>query len=259
METEHWVYLSGHLMTTAAVVVAATAAFWAIRQYKDDRVWKRKDRAAAEIERVKTGVRSRSALMMIEWVDREIRLFPDADSYREQRWRVTPTVLARALLPDTLCTNWNRPEGAIRDCFDDLLENLENIEMRIRAGVILEEDVAEFFSYWALAFFDNTRFSDEFPDRRLAIRNLVYFTHFYGYEKALALMERFAENPYTYRLDLIGEELRKEVENGRWKRHGETTSGTSQAPTSAQPKTGQAEKQKAPRSNDVRRSSERGA
>src|SRR5215475_7461336 len=105
------------------------------------------------MEKIFQSPKAANALTMLDYTLRRIELFPQASAYPQRFVKVSREWVAAALIPHSITTEGGRPsyggEGAaIRDCFDDLLTKLDNIQDMIDSGLVFPQDVARYLSYW---------------------------------------------------------------------------------------------------------------
>jgi len=147
METRDWVALG----TAAAAFVAFLAG---LVQYRHAQRWKRSEFVAREVKEFKGDPAVRNALLMLDWNERHVELFPQEPDPAKRSALVTDELLAHALapLPDKaaarLHDEFKREEVAIRAAFDELFDALERFEYFIQAGLVSRREFDPYLRYW---------------------------------------------------------------------------------------------------------------
>jgi hypothetical protein len=147
MELSHWLSLG--------TVMAALLAFLAgLIQYKHAQRWKRAEFVAKEIKDFKNDPAIKNALLMLDWNERFIDLFPEEKDPAKRSVLVKDELLAHALapLPDKsaarLHEDLKTEEIAIRAAFDQLFDALERFEYFIQAGLVSRTEFDPYLAYW---------------------------------------------------------------------------------------------------------------
>jgi len=147
LDAREWVAL--------ATATAAFIAFLAgLKQYRHTQRWKRAEFVAKEIKEFKSDPAIHNALLMMDWNERYIDLFPQETESAKRYALVTDTLLAHALapLPDKsaarLHEEYKNEEIAIRAAFDRLFDALERFEYFIQSGLVSRREFDPYLRYW---------------------------------------------------------------------------------------------------------------
>jgi hypothetical protein len=147
METRDWVALG----TAAAAFIAFLAG---LIQYRVTQRWKRSEFVAREVKEFKSDRAIRNALLMLDWNERYVELFPLEPDASRRNVLVTDALLGHALapMPDKaaarLHEEFKTEEIAIRAAFDQLFDALERFEYFIQAGLVSRHAFDPYLYYW---------------------------------------------------------------------------------------------------------------
>jgi hypothetical protein len=131
------------------LVVATILAVKAIWEYVRAQRWKRFEYMAAEMKALAADANSRKVMMMLDWRDREVELFPERTT--DKPVLVTDQLLLSALHPNDYGANgqgYTDEEARIRDLFDGLFDKLTVFAVCLRSGLIQPRDLRAHLSYW---------------------------------------------------------------------------------------------------------------
>ena len=200
-------------LLTLALAVGAFAV--GLSQYRHAQAWKRREFVAAEVEKLVNSPQTRNALNMLDYTLRWIELYPDAVDPNKRYARISREYAAAMLMPHAID---NRPHygiagAAIRDCFDELLTKLENLQSMIVAGLIEKDDIAPYLSYWIRRIYEPL--SPEKDEEIQFHRNLRLYIDTYNYRGVQNLCASFGYDIKPKQGDL--EALKAECASGRWK------------------------------------------
>ena len=164
-------------------LVAAFRALWEARQNRilrrEELTWRKAELARKVLLEVRSDSRIQNALRMLDWTGRDYQVAPN-------QWKtVTWEEMGYALrITDTM--SFDDKEAFVRDCFDSLFEALEQVEHYLRTGLLEFRDV-------------------EFPleyhvEKLRGFKSAAWpFMKHYGYDLALALVDRFDPPALTAR------------------------------------------------------------
>jgi hypothetical protein len=147
VDARDWVALG----TAAAAFVAFLAG---LVQYRQAQRWKRSEFVAKEVKEFKGNPAVHNALLMLDWNERYVELFPQEPDPARRSGLVTDALLGHALvpLPDKAAARlhgeFKREEVAIRDAFDQLFDALERFEYFIQAGLVSRREFDPYLRYW---------------------------------------------------------------------------------------------------------------
>jgi hypothetical protein len=178
-------------------VVAAAIAFLAgLVQYRHAQRWKRAEFVAKEIKDFKNDPAVRNALLMLDWNERYVELFPTQQDPARRSVLVNDELLGRALapLPDKsaarLHEDFKAEEIAIRAAFDQLFDALERFEYFIQAGLVSRKEFDPYLIYW-IEIIGNRR-SNRKPPR--VLDNLWAYVDSYSYSGVQKLLRHYGYN-----------------------------------------------------------------
>ena len=197
-EFKEWVPVIG-LGSTLFGAGLAFKGFWRTEQ------WKRAEFLAREMKEFFASPRVQSALTMIDWSARRVRLL-EATATEDGRVLVTRGMQIRALLPHTLIdlaggsdqeasaegpdselAHFTPAQAAIRDCYDTLLDGLERFSSYMKTDLVTAEELKPYIGYWV---HDIAVETDDSEDAAWSAVLLTYI-HFYGYQGVRALFTGF--------------------------------------------------------------------
>jgi hypothetical protein len=189
MDTREWVALG----TAAAAFVAFLGG---LIQYRHAQRWKRYEFVAKEIKDFKADPAVHNALLMLDWNERYIELFPDEPDPARRKALVTDALLAHALTPladksaARLHEEFKNEEIAIRAAFDRLFDALERFEYFIQAGLVQRSEFDPYLRYWIdlIGHREGTRKPPEVLD------NLWAYVDSYSYSGVQKLLRRYGYN-----------------------------------------------------------------
>lgn len=177
------------LVKLLVLLGAALAFVVGLAQYRRAQQWKRVEWVAQEMKGLFGDPIVQAAMRMFEWGSRRIPLYPDRKEESERY-----VLLKNEIVADALLLHDDRPDGFsdqetdIRAAFDRFLDGLERFHSYVATGLVQLSDLRPYLKYWAVLL---CRPRGPRPkDHRLA-RLAAYMKH-YGFEGALALLERIA-------------------------------------------------------------------
>lgn len=203
-----------NVVDALAVVVAFGAFCAGLYRYHRAQVWKRREFVAGEVEKLLKSHQARNALNMLDYTLRRIELHPDDVDAEKRFARISREYAGAMLIPHAVeyRPNYGLNGAAIRDCFDELLTKLDNLQAMIVAGLIHKEDLAPYLGYWI------RRLSEPLSpaqglDRHFH-RNLHLFIDTYGYHGVQDLCASLGHDIKPKREDLAA--LKAECKEGLW-------------------------------------------
>ncbi len=132
-----------------AAVAGGTAAFiTGLIQYRQAQRWKRAEFVANEIKEFKADPVIHNALLLLDWNEQAIELFPDEADAAKRSVRVEDGIIAAALVPHMIRGSFTPTEIALRDTFDRLFDRLERFEYFIQAGLVSSQEFEPYLIYW---------------------------------------------------------------------------------------------------------------
>lgn len=133
------------IVTLVGGVIAFGLAWW---QYRQGEAWKKAEFLGEEIRRFRGRARVRNAIAMIDYPEKDIELFPDRKG--DQRFRRINRHWVVAALADRSGDDHAEDEvlDAIRDCFDEFFDGIEQMDCFVTAGVLKSNDLRPFVAYW---------------------------------------------------------------------------------------------------------------
>jgi hypothetical protein len=195
------------LLDVLGVVGAAVAFVIGLIQYRRAQQWKRAEFLAKEMKELGSDLRASTALTMVDWAVRRIRLYAVDDSKEQVRTLVTYAMQAQALRPHVIndansgerapgpqdardganLRVYSREEALIRDCYDALLDRMERLGAYLEGGLLSVTDVAPYVSYYINDIAATTTDAIE----ALWTISLFTYVHFYHFTKVPVLFREF--------------------------------------------------------------------
>ena len=132
----------------AAIATGLTAVAIGLHQYRKNSIWNRKKYVAEEVRKLYASEHFMFCLRLLDWPDREFRIpmaSPDGKEFFNTRIDAARLchILSDKVLPfDPLDTY-------ARDCFDQLITNIEWLCDFVDAGVMTWDDFTPYFGYLA--------------------------------------------------------------------------------------------------------------
>jgi hypothetical protein len=162
----------------AAIVFGFVALIRTLREVRENRQlrseelrWKKASLARDTLVALKTNAKVIDALTMLDWTGREYEVG------KGLRDTVTWGEIERALRPHDSTSDFADKEVYVRDCFDNLLDGIEEIE-HLQIGLIEFEDVRYPLAYYI----------KKLNEHQSAVSRYI---EFYDYKRAAALIARF--------------------------------------------------------------------
>ena len=143
-------------VSAITVVLTTSGAIVAWRTFIRSERWKEAEFLAREMKEFFADERVRTALVMVDWGLRRIKLLEDSAA-EGGHVVVDRTMQVRALRPHVLLMRgsdevgkgrFTREEAAIRDHFDALLDGLERFGNHISTKLIRIENIIPYIGYW---------------------------------------------------------------------------------------------------------------
>lgn len=123
------------LAIMGAAMGGVVAAFWAIFQFREARLWKKKELAMKMIEEIWTNPKCEAAMTLVDWSNREFEVAPELVE------RISEEEVRSALRVSGVQIPFSRKEAFVRDCFDNLLDAFQRLEHYIDQKLIDHTDV----------------------------------------------------------------------------------------------------------------------
>jgi hypothetical protein len=146
--------------------LALTARQWRsdVANKKEEARSRRHQEYADRLERFRTR-QTNAAIMMLLNYDRDVQLHPD-----EEAERVSWDDCAKALIPATFRAYLYDPKStAIRDCFNDLIENISRLVFLEKEGLVLTRDVDHLCRTLLVRIANDPQFADTSFARNLRL------------------------------------------------------------------------------------------
>jgi len=179
METGNWI-------TLAAMSGALIAFLAGLMQYRRAQRWKRAEFVAGEMKEFKADPWVRNALLLLDWNERAIDLFLHESDPAKRSVRVEDAMIAHALVPHTIRSEFSQVEIALRDTFDRFFDRLERFEYFMEAGLVSSKEFAPYLRYW-LDILGNENSGRKSPP---VVQAIWAYIDFY-YSEVSSLLRRF--------------------------------------------------------------------
>jgi hypothetical protein len=179
METGVWV-------TLAAMSGGLFAFLAGLMQYRQAQRWKRAELVANEMKEFKADPMVRNALLLLDWNERSVDLFPHEAEPHKRSVRIEDRAIAAALVPHITRCDFSPVEIALRDAFDHFFDRLERCEYFLEAGLVSRQEFAPYLTYW-LDILGNEKSGRKPPE---VVRALWVYIDFY-YAGVTSLLRRF--------------------------------------------------------------------
>jgi len=138
----------GIWISLVAVAGGAAAFITGLVQYRQAQRWKRAEFVANELKEFKADPVIHNALLLLDWNEQAIELFPQEKEPAKRNVRVEDGILAAALVPHLIRGAFSATEIALRDTFDRLFDRLERFEYFIQAGLVSSQEFEPYLIYW---------------------------------------------------------------------------------------------------------------
>jgi hypothetical protein len=180
---------------------AAVAFLVGLAQYRRAQHWKRVEWVAQEMKGLFGDPVVQAALLMFDWGSRRIPLYPERKEEQERSVLLTNEIVADALmLHDDRPNGFSELETDIRGAFDRALDGLERFHSYVDTSLVELRDLRPYLKYWAVQL---CRPRAPRPKEHRLARLRAYMQR-YGYEGALALLERIAAAERPVAADAVG-------------------------------------------------------
>jgi hypothetical protein len=179
METGNW-------LTMAALSGGFLAFLAGLVQYRHAQRWKRAEFVANEMKEFKADGMVRNALLLLDWNERAVELFPHEADVEKRSVRVEDRAIAGALVPHVTRCDFSPVEIALRDTFDRFFDRLERFEYFLQAGLVSSRQFAPYLAYW-MDILGNEHSGRKSPE---VVRAIWGYVDFY-YSGVASLLRRF--------------------------------------------------------------------
>jgi hypothetical protein len=171
-----WLSIVGYLGALGAFVIG-------LRQYRRADYWRRSEFLAREMKEYFADPKVNTALTMIDWGIRKVRLYEDSSAggaATPAETRVDRKMQCDALRPHTMLSatgasdevvdtdavrsagaSFTPDEAAIRDCYDRFLDGLERLGNYLSGDLVSIEDVKAYVEYWIESIADTNCDGDD--------------------------------------------------------------------------------------------------
>ena len=177
---------TGNWITLAAMSGGLMAFLAGLMQYRRAQRWKRAEFVAGEVKEFKADPMVRNALLLLDWNERAVELFPHDADPEKRNVRVADRTIGETLVPHTMRSEFSRVEMALRDTFDRFFDRLERFEYFLEAGLVRPREFAPYLSYW-LNILGNDRSGRKPPE---VVHAIWLYLDFY-YAEVISLLRRF--------------------------------------------------------------------
>jgi len=141
---------------------------------------------ANEMKEFKQDPLVHNALLLLDWNERDVGLFPNEANVDQHSLRIEDRAIAAALVPHVLRSDFSQTEIALRDTFDRLFDRLERFEYFMEAGLVSSKEFAPYLRYW-LDILGNEHSGRKSPE---VVRAIWDYIGFY-YSGVSRLLRRF--------------------------------------------------------------------
>lgn len=153
--------------------------FIGLKRYIREQTWKKKEFVANEMKAFTSDDVARNAMLMLDWGERYVKLFPEHPQYELREVKLNREILKSALEFHERRINlegkqrFSQTEVAIRDTFDHYLSYFERFWQFIEAGLLTHEDIRPYLYYWIDAI--SVKIEQD-------VRDVIYqYIHLYGF------------------------------------------------------------------------------
>jgi hypothetical protein len=187
-------FFSGQDWVTVSGIITGGLAFIAgLWQYREGQRWKRLEFVAKEIKEFRLQHSVKSVILMLDYNEREIELFPEEQDKLKRKVLVTDQMICQALAVHNeknkeklhRSSDFSKETLAIRDYFDEYLEWYEKFEQFIASGLVSEKEFEPYLSYDIDIMAKIGRKSEEFR------KALLNFINAYDYDGVKDLAKRY--------------------------------------------------------------------
>ena len=180
-----------------------------LTQYRQAQQWKRAEFVANEFKELQQDRRATTALTMIDWASREIKLHAAADPTDQQVTRVTREMQCLALRPHTFSQSavdaggafevsrdgaqlraYTSVDALIRDCYDGLLDRYDRLGGYLASRLLTTENLAPYVGYYVN---DIAKPTDDPAEAMWCVCFLTY-VHFYNFTGVRCLFSGFGHD-----------------------------------------------------------------
>ena len=191
----------------AGGIISAIGLVVVVFTYRRYEAWKRAEFLAREMKDFFGLARVQKALVLIDWGERHFDLL-EGNPPGGASVTVTRAMQVRGLLPHILVTKdesdpemtvsdgdsarsrFERPEVAIRDCYDAFLDGLERFASYARTGLISVSSLRPYIGYWIEEIASPTSNAEDAAWNAA----LLTYINFYRFEGVLWLFDEFGTN-----------------------------------------------------------------
>jgi hypothetical protein len=177
---EYFVKLAGIALTSLAFLLSYNT-------YKNAQTWKEAEFTSLKFKEFSENKAHIAVVHMLDYSEREI-LFPDGTSYD-----VTDDLLYKALVIDTINSNFNSIHTKVRDTFDEYLEQLSNFNRYGKAELIKYDNMKPYLQYELAIFADSLNSRKEFYIKK----RICDFIYYYHYQDVIELCNNLGFNMFA--------------------------------------------------------------
>lgn len=178
------------LLKGLTFIVAGALALKAILEYRQAQRWKRFEFIAQQIKDFNTDPQVRKVMVMLDWEERQLELFPERDT--DKTVLINTSLLTSALHPDNEGGDqqgYTEAQARIRELFDAFFDKLSFFSIVLRSGLVHQDDLAPYLRYWLDRLV--------LPKHRglLFTQNVWAYLDQYGYGDVKWLLRKFGLTP----------------------------------------------------------------
>lgn len=176
-------------------------------KYSRGQAWKRAEFLAQEMKDLLSDPEAATALTMIDWAVRKLRLYSLDGTVTSESVVVTYDMQCRAVRPHTfiddesaakdirremaedgyLLRAFTREEAIIRDCYDRLLDRFDRLGSYVQTGLVTSGSLRPYIGYWI----DDIAAAPMDPDEAMWSLSLLTYIYFYNFIGVVSLFRCF--------------------------------------------------------------------
>jgi hypothetical protein len=193
-------------ISLAGLAGAGVAFVFGLRQYRRSEQWKRAEFVSTEMKEFFANDKVLTAMTLIDWGGRYIRLSALQDPANRSRVYVDRRMQCFALLPHTVIDRlrgsdveaeragaeqaYSEEHTIIRDCFDAFFDGLERFGSNVQSRLVTKEELLPYIRYWVDDIASDT--NDAWDATWTAC--VFLYIHTYGYTGVQRLFKEFGHD-----------------------------------------------------------------
>jgi hypothetical protein len=209
---------SDPVATVIGILLGVGTLLVGVIEYIRAQVWKRAEFLADVIKEFESSLPVRNVLVMLDWEDRKVELFPGMEEPEKRFARVNDRVFlasmtthyddgvrAGAILAEgeeavegehvavgvagarNPTLQFTPVQAAVRDCLDEFLNRLERFESYVKSNLVSAKDFKPYLRYW-LDIIGDPNSGRKFPDLR---KQMWRYIDCYKFTGVQAFFKRF--------------------------------------------------------------------